>query len=125
MGDWEIPIKISKEEILYGQITKPVILIMHGINNDASFGYIRSIMSHCVQHGFISAGMNMRGSIKTTKKDGFCLNAPRFYNAAYTGDIRSIVHILQCRLTTTPLFLVGYSLGANLVSKFIGEESAA
>ena len=113
--DWEVPNNINKKEILNGPISKAVILIIHGYNNDTSTPYVRNIMMHCAKHGFIVAGMNLRwsGNVKGT--------TPRGSTAAYTGDIRSIVHTLDSRLKTfsKPLILIGkclydgafYSLG--------------
>eukprot|EP00957_Ditylum_brightwellii_P151835 11561690-Ditylum_brightwellii.AAC.1 len=145
--DWEIPsnlisphpsslhTRITKQEriqsVLYGPITSPVVLILHGINNDASFGYIRSLMRACTDRGWIAAGMNFRGM------GGMKLHTPRGYNGAYTGDLRCIVHKITSRmknntsnnshhnessLPPTPLFLVGNSLGANIMAKYLGEE---
>lgn len=106
-------------EILYGPITLPIVIILHGINNDASFGYMRSLMRTCTNHGWIACGFNFRGC------GGIPLATPRGYNGAYTGDIRGTIQILSSRLadSNVPIFLVGNSLGANLIAKYLGEES--
>lgn len=39
----------------------PVVLILHGINNHAKFGYVRSLMRSCTDKGWIAVGMNFRG----------------------------------------------------------------
>jgi len=68
--DWELPqrsldgtmdMEQRKEQILKGPIQATVVIILHGINNDASFGYIRSAMRACTDRGWAAAGMNMRG----------------------------------------------------------------
>lgn len=41
--------------------TKPVVLILHGINNSSSTPYIQYIMRHLEQTGFESVCLNMRG----------------------------------------------------------------
>ena len=138
--DWEIPINSSLHEdnhvyshdnytraafvVKNGQNNvqvfpkSHVVLIWHGINNDTSFGYIRSTMSACTDRGWVAVGVNFRGC------GGIPLTTPRMYTGAYTGDIRGVVQILCGRLQETPfrLFLVGNSLGANLVTKYLGEE---
>jgi predicted alpha/beta-fold hydrolase len=75
---------------------------------------------------------------------------PRGYNAGYTGDLRGVVQQIQHRLKRKeegkskrnqfnntvmddhddddmyiggPIFLLGYSLGANIITKYLGEES--
>ena len=75
-------------------------------------------------------------------------NTPRGYNAGFTGDLRGVVQQIEYRLKRTsrtngdsssnnkdhdhgeddiyiggPIFILGYSLGANVVTKYLGEES--
>ena len=119
--DWEVPgvegSKYSKEELFSQPIQKPVIVILHGINNDSKSGYIRSLQRTLTNRGKIAIGMNYRGC------GGVPLAAPRGFSGAYTNDIRFVVHKLASRLAPgVPLLLVGFSLGANLVTKYLGEE---
>lgn len=118
--DWELPVSDTpafKEAALKGPLPKNLILILHGINNDADFGYMRSLMRACTKRGWAAVGMNFRGC------GGLSLSTPRGYNGAYTGDIRCVVQILGSRLASGfSMFLVGNSLGANLMTKYLGEE---
>ncbi|KAL7545798.1 hypothetical protein ACHAWF_009141 [Thalassiosira exigua] len=120
-------------------IDRPVILLLHGLNNDSSFGYIRSMMRTATERGWIAAGMNFRG------QDGLHQvknSTPRGYNAGYTGDLRGVVQQIEHRLKRRevsasnrrntedddpyvggPIFVLGYSLGANIITKYLGEES--
>mmetsp|Transcript_41225 Transcript_41225/g.44761 ORF Transcript_41225/g.44761 Transcript_41225/m.44761 type:complete len:541 (-) Transcript_41225:23-1645(-) len=110
-------IACSKQEILEGVIRNPVVIILHGINNDSSFGYMQSLSRAFCNRGYISASMNFRGC------GGVKLNTPRGYNGAYTGDLRSLVRQISARVKEgTPIFLVGNSLGANIMTKYLGEE---
>ena len=105
------------DSVQSGPITQPVVLILHGINNDSSFGYVRSLMRACTKRGWLAAGMNFRGC------GGVKLSTPRSYNGAFTGDIRCVVHRLASRIGQGGcIFIVGNSLGANLVTKYLGEE---
>lgn len=142
--DWQIPSTISPSIALYGPITHPVVLIVHGINNHANFGYVQSLLQACTNRGWMAVGMNLRGAAP-----GVPLSTPRSYTGAYTGDIRGIIQTLSGRLWSSKqrhpiipppshnnetnqndtkgsddavLFLVGHSLGANLVTKYLGEE---
>ena len=124
--DWELPISPGstktpyerQSDVLHGPIDRPVILIVHGINNHANFGYIRSMARACTNRGWIAASLNMRGS------GGVQFSTPRGYNAAYTGDIRCLVHKISARLEKKklPIFIIGNSLSASLVTKYLGEE---
>ena len=136
--DWEIPpAKEGEGEMDVTRpngIDRPVVLLVHGMNNDSTFGYVRSMMRTATDRGWIAACMNMRG------QDGLrqVKNAtPRGYNAGFTGDLRGVVAQIGHRLKRNPnpvlddgqdaflggpIFVVGYSLGANIVTKYLGEE---
>lgn len=142
--DWEIPVNARSQDGSAEQyaitkphsIVKPVILLLHGMNNDSSFGYIRSMMRTATDRGWIAVCMNLRGQdgLKKVKN-----TTPRGYNAGYTGDLRGVISQLERRLKKGghntlnnnsdgpheggPIFLLGYSLGANIVTKYLGEES--
>jgi hypothetical protein len=134
--DWEVPFlsttdddeqqqnqqqqQLHKQSILNGPITRPVVIILHGINNDSTFGYMKSLQRTFVKRGWNAASMNFRGCGRVA------MTTPRPYNGAYTGDLRSLVQQVSCRLSpNTPLFLVGNSLGANIMTKYLGEEGLA
>jgi predicted alpha/beta-fold hydrolase len=109
--------KNPKEYVLKGPIVQPVILILHGINNDSNAAYIRALQRTMTDRGYVAVGMNFRGC------GGVPLSTPRGYNGAFTGDLRCVVQSIQARLApNVPIFLVGHSLGANLVAKYLGEE---
>ncbi|KAL9179979.1 LOW QUALITY PROTEIN: hypothetical protein ACHAXT_007949 [Thalassiosira profunda] len=139
--DWEIPLSRQQDAAIDvtkpNSIDKPVILLLHGLNNDSSFGYIRSMMRTATERGWIAVGMNMRGQDGEHKVKN---TTPRGYNAGFTGDLRGVIHQLEHRLKKRdgsqqsaqndddpyvggPIFLLGYSLGANIVTKYLGEES--
>jgi hypothetical protein len=98
--DWEVPLERTtagtslssslveetkkeddfKREILKGPIRRPVVIILHGINNDASFGYMKSLQRTFCNRGWNAASMNFRGC------GGISMTTPRGYNGAYTGE---------------------------------------
>jgi predicted alpha/beta-fold hydrolase len=115
-----LPFEQRKAEILQGPIQQPVVLLFHGINNDSSFGYMQSLQRTFANRGWAAAAINFRGV------GGVPMTTPRGYNAAFTGDIRNVILQLSSRLDKdVPLFLVGNSLGANLMTKYLGEEGYA
>ena len=123
--DWEFTQNMKGEdEVLQSgiewkrqKLRHPVVIILHGINNDSSFGYMKSLSRAFCNRGYISASANFRGC------GGLKLTTPRGFNAAYTGDLRSLVRQISVRLEEDiPIFLVGNSLGANIMTKYLGEE---
>uniref|UniRef100_A0A7S4ER24 Serine aminopeptidase S33 domain-containing protein n=1 Tax=Pseudo-nitzschia australis TaxID=44445 RepID=A0A7S4ER24_9STRA len=110
----------SQQEILHGVICQPVVIILHGINNDSSFGYMKSLSRSFCKRGYISASMNARGC------GGHKLRTPRCLTAAHTNDLRSLVRQISARLAeNVSVFIVGNSLGANIMTKYFGEEGMA
>ncbi|KAL7483873.1 hypothetical protein ACHAW6_009512 [Cyclotella cf. meneghiniana] len=143
--DWEIPNTTSDgfqsshcgEIGKMNSISRPVVLLVHGMNNDSSFGYIRSMMKTATSRGWVAVCMNLRGQDGMGKLKN---STPRGYNAGYTGDLRGVILQLEKRLLKRsrqsgenkagtdeyiggPIYLIGYSLGANIVTKYLGEES--
>ncbi len=130
--DWEVPLdsysssvqtRKSRQEYIdnarNGPIQRPVVVIIHGMNNDTSFGYMRSLMRSCTDRGWIACGFNFRGCGHVQ------MTTPRSYNAGYTGDLRCVIQKIQARLIDSdniPVFVVGNSLGANIITKYLGEE---
>jgi predicted alpha/beta-fold hydrolase len=123
--DWELPPdqqsehtdEERKQQVMNGPIKLPVVVILHGINNNANFGYVKSLMRTCTDRGWLAVGMNFRAC------GGVPLTTPRGYNASYTGDIRCVVWHISARMADdAPLFLVGNSLGASILTKYMGEE---
>ncbi|XP_019453649.1 PREDICTED: embryogenesis-associated protein EMB8-like isoform X2 [Lupinus angustifolius] len=45
-----------------------------------------------------------------------------FYNAGWTEDVRTVINYLHKEQPKTTLFLVGTSIGANILIKFLGED---
>ena len=50
------------------------------------------------------------------------LRTPQFYSASYTEDLRSIVNQLRDRYPKAQLSAIGWSLGANILVNYLGEE---
>ena len=111
--DWEIPLPSSagKGESQQQQqqstdnqtidvkspnsIDRPVVLLVHGMNNDSSFGYVRSMMRTATERGWIAVCMNSRGQDGEHKVKN---STPRGYNAGYMGDLRGVVQQIGPRL---------------------------
>jgi len=50
---------------------------------------------------------------------------PRLYHSGETGDLASIVRLLARRFPGRPMGAVGFSLGGNVLLKYLGEVAAA
>lgn len=56
---------------------------------------------------------------------GSSLTSPQAFNSAHTADLRAVVETLALQFPNSPLFAIGYSLGAGLLTKFVCEEGAS
>lgn len=47
------------------------------------------------------------------------VTTPQFYSASYTGDTRRVTNHLAEQFPSSPLVAVGWSLGANILLKWV------
>jgi len=97
----------------------PVVVILHGLGGSVDSHYARGLLDALVRRGWRGALMHFRG----------CSGEPnllqRSYHGGDTGDLAFFVEKLRQREPYTPLAAVGYSLGGNVLLKWLGEQGAA
>lgn len=97
-----------------------VIVIVPGLTGSSKSGYVRRTAEYLVKEidDEVRVAMyNPRG------RGGNNLQTPFMYSAGYTEDLRRAIqhikgHIEKC----VPIFAIGYSLGSNVLAKYLGEE---
>ena len=94
----------------------PVLVLMSGIAGGSHDKYLKHFLKRARARGFRCVAFNCRGTSESP------LTTPQFYSASYTGDIRHVVSTLHERFPNAPLFAIGWSLGANILTNFLGEE---
>ena len=94
----------------------PVIVMMHGLCGSSESTYIRLMTEKATAQGFEVAVMNARG----------CGRVPLVTNvgmhAARTSDFRRAVKHVRAVRPNTQVFAVGFSLGAGVLAKYLGEH---
>jgi len=97
----------------------PVLIVLHGLTGGSHESYVRSVLSPLTKHyGWRAVTTNFRGCA------GSELTSQKLYNAGATEDIRLIIQYLTTILCPlTPLHAIGFSLGANVLAKYLGEEA--
>lgn len=90
------------------------LLVLHGLEGSSDAPYVKSLASslRSVQWDFVA--MNMRGCSDELNR------ALRFYHSGETGDLREVLSYLEKRYRR--VFLFGFSLGGNVVLKYMGES---
>ncbi|KDO35075.1 hypothetical protein SPRG_01139 [Saprolegnia parasitica CBS 223.65] len=95
----------------------PTVLLLHGLTGGSSEIYIRMTAVKLMQAGWRVVVMNARGCAKTP------VVTAKLFCAAYTQDVRETVRYLrEEHLPTAPLVAGGFSLGSNILLKYVGEE---
>lgn len=96
--------------------SRQLVLLCHGLEGSADAAYIRGMARAFNQAGWDAVGYNYRGCSGEINR---CLRA---YHSGATDDLRWVHrHIGESR-TYLSLGLVGFSLGGNLVLKYLGEN---
>jgi predicted alpha/beta-fold hydrolase len=86
------------------------LVLVHGLEGSGQAGYIRSLSAAAVEAGFAAHRFHMRTCGGT---EHLC---ETLYHAGLTSDLLAVLRHLSA-----PAFLVGYSLGGNVVLKLAGE----
>lgn len=98
-----------------GNGSGPRVLILHGLNGNIDSPYARGILQAILKQGWRGVFMHFRG----------CSSEPnrlaRSYHSGETSDLQTVISELIRREPSSPLFAVGYSLGGNVLLKWLGE----
>lgn len=94
------------------------LILVHGLEGSSDAGYERSLAQEALQAGFAVHRFNMRSCCGTEHLSGNTL-----YHSGQTCDVLAVLRRLK---GPEPVFLLGFSLGGNVVLKLAGElgESA-
>lgn len=94
------------------------VILNHGLEGSSESRYIRGMARALSQSGFDVFAWNYRGCSGTLNR------LPRSYHSGETGDLHQVV--LHARsLGYRSLSLIGFSLGANVTLKYLGEQGSA
>jgi predicted alpha/beta-fold hydrolase len=94
------------------------IIFVHGLEGSAEAGYVQSFAQAALLRNFTVHRMNLRTCGGTEE---LCQT---MYHSGLTSDTLQIAQTIRGR-TGNPLFLVGFSLGGNIVLKLGGELGAS
>lgn len=104
---------LSQEEFvaLPSDDNKPMLVVLHGLSGGSHEIYLRHILAPLIADGTWEACVvNSRGCAGTKISTGV------LYNARATWDIRESVKWIRRNFPNRPLFGIGFSLGANILT---------
>lgn len=120
-GPWSLPPRTSyftEEEWanIGSDDNKPMLVTLHGLSGGSHELYLRHVLAPLTEGGWEALVVNARGCARTK------ITSSVLYNARATWDIRQVVKWLREKFPNRPLFGIGYSLGGNIITNYIGEE---
>ncbi|MBT5861671.1 MAG: hydrolase [Gammaproteobacteria bacterium] len=99
----------------------PLLIILHGLEGSAKSPYARMLMEVAFDRGWRSCVLYFRDC------GDYRNRLPRRYHAGETNDLRHFLSQLQLQRPSgnaCPLLAVGYSLGGNVLLKYLGESQS-
>jgi predicted alpha/beta-fold hydrolase len=97
----------------------PLLLVCHGLEGSSRAPYVRGLVAQALRRGLGAVALNFRGC------SGEMNRLPRSYHSGETGDLAYAVGRLAGERPGRPLCLAGFSLGGNVVAKYLAERGQA
>ncbi len=98
-----------------GHPTGPIVLILHGLEGSIKSPYAKGMLEAVAAQGWRGVLMHFRGC------SGVPNRLARGYHSGETGDVNEVIQALRSREPSTFLAAIGFSLGGNVLLKWLGE----
>jgi predicted alpha/beta-fold hydrolase len=95
---------------------KPLVVLIHGLTGCSTGTYMLVTARHLLRLGYPVLRLNLRGAGPARR---LCQQQ---YHAGRSQDFRDALAALPPGLTASGVFAAGYSLGANMLLKYLGEQ---
>lgn len=110
----------SEEAAFASDDTRPMLIALHGLSGGSHEVYLRAVL-HALLTGpggdkWEACVVNARGCAQSR------ISTKQLFNARWTSDIRETVEYLHRVFPNRPLFAIGFSLGANILTNYLGEQ---
>ncbi|XP_008791618.2 embryogenesis-associated protein EMB8 [Phoenix dactylifera] len=98
-------------------IDSPVLILLPGLTGGSDDTYVRHMLVRARNRGWRVVIFNSRGCADSP------VTTPQFYSASFTEDLCQVVdHVSTC-YPKSNIYAVGWSLGANILVRYLGQES--
>jgi predicted alpha/beta-fold hydrolase len=97
----------------------PVLVVCHGLEASSRAAYVRGLVHRGTAAGLAALAMNFRSCSGTPNR------LPRIYHSGETGDLAHVVARLAAERPGRRIVLCGFSLGGNVIVKYLGEHGDA
>ena len=100
----------------YGDGDAPLAILLHGLSGSSHSSYILGLQPALLAQGFASVAMNFRGCSGESNRLARC------YHSGETEDVDFLYRTLRQRYPSRAIAAVGFSLGGNVLLKWLGER---
>jgi predicted alpha/beta-fold hydrolase len=94
---------------------KPIVVVLHGLGGSVESPYVPGMLQAIQESGWRAALMHFRGASEEHNR------MARAYHAGETTDLAEFIQSIRRREPDTEIACVGYSLGGNVLLKWLGE----
>lgn len=94
----------------------PIVIILHGLGGSLRSPYATGMINSIVEKGWRAVFMYFRGASDEPNR------LMRSYHSGDTGDLDFLIAEIRKQNPGIPLFAVGFSLGGNVLLKWLGEH---
>jgi predicted alpha/beta-fold hydrolase len=99
--------------------TSPMLIALHGLTGGSHEVYLRETLAPLTAAGWTACVVNGRGCALSK------ITTPQLFNSRATWDVRQTIRTLTELFPNRPLYAVGFSLGANILTNYVGEEGSS
>ncbi len=98
---------------------EPIVVLMHGLEGSAESHYARRLLQMLATRNSCGLVHHHRSCSGETNR------LARSYHSGETQDIQTTLTMLKQEFPQSPIYAVGYSLGGNVLTKYLGEQQQA
>jgi predicted alpha/beta-fold hydrolase len=111
--DWKYAKKADDEREASSET--PLVLICHGLQSNSESPLVKDMVNAFNNIGMDAACLNFRGC------SGEVNRTPLGYHLSFTDDLKHMVEHIATTRPGTSIYLSGFSLGANVVTKYLAD----
>ncbi|WP_394175706.1 hydrolase [Thalassotalea litorea] len=98
---------------------KPIVLVLHGLEGSIDSHYAKGMMNAIAQRGWVGLLMHFRGCSGRPNRHA------QSYHSGATDDVHFLTQLLKQRFSHRQFGILGFSLGGNVLAKYLAEDNAA
>ena len=96
-----------------------LVVLCHGLEGSTAAAYMKGMVRVFTRSGWSALGINFRGCSGTLN------HRLRSYHSGATDDLATVLDHVRRKTAYRAIGLIGFSLGGNLLLKYLGEQGRA